>query len=75
MEDDAASLEAPEVYDAASPADPVSWVGWFGTETWAQRFGSTALPTEAGTGHSGYFARDRPTLGAMGEVVVGRRAG
>ncbi|SOC47478.1 Alpha/beta hydrolase [Blastococcus aggregatus] len=75
MEDDAAALEAPEVYDAASPADPISWSGWFGTETWAERFGSTGLPVDAGTGHSGYFDRDRPTLGAMGEVVVGRRPG
>jgi hypothetical protein len=75
MEDDAASLEAPEVYDAASPADPISWSGWFGTETWAERFGSTGLPTDAGTGHSGYFDRDRPTLAAMGEVVAGRRTG
>ncbi|SDF61322.1 Alpha/beta hydrolase [Blastococcus aurantiacus] len=75
MEDDAAALEAPEVYDAASAADPISWSGWFGTETWAGRFGSTGLPTDPGTGHSGYFDRDRPTLAAMGEVVVGRRAG
>ena len=75
MEDDAASLEAPEVYDAASAADPISWSGWFGTETWAERFGSTGLPTDAGTGHSGYFDRDRPTLAAMGEVVAGRRTG
>lgn len=75
MEDDAAGLEAPEVYDAASAADPISWSGWFGTETWAERFGSTGLPTDAGTGHSGYFDRDRPTLAAMGEVVAGRRTG
>ncbi len=73
MEDDAASLEVPEVYDAASPADPISWSGWFGTETWASRFGSTGLPVEPGTGHSDYFDRDRPTLDAMGEVVAGRR--
>lgn len=75
MEDDAASLEAPEVYDAASAADPISWSGWFGTETWAERFGSTGLPADAGTGHSDYFDRDRPTLAAMGEVVAGRRTG
>ncbi|RBY77864.1 hypothetical protein DQ239_09020 [Blastococcus sp. TF02-09] len=75
MEDDAAELEAPEVYDAASPADPISWTGWFGTDTWAERFGSTGLPIEAGTGHSDYFDRDRPTLAAMGEVVAGRRTG
>ena len=73
MEDDAASLEAPEVYDAASAADPVSWVGWFGAETWSPAFGSTALPADAGTWHSEYFDRDRPTLAAMGEVLVGER--
>lgn len=72
MEDDAAALEAPEVYDAAAPADPISWAGWFGTETWAARFGSTGLPADAGTGHSGYFDPDRPTLAAMGEVVAAR---
>jgi len=75
MEGDAAGLEAPEVYDAASVADPVSWVGWFGAETWSTAFGSTALPADAGTGHSEYFDRDRPTLAAMGEVVVERRPG
>lgn len=73
MEDDAASMEVPEVYDAASPADPISWVGWFGTETWSRSYGSTGLPADAGTGHSSWFDRDRPTLGAMGEVVAGRR--
>ena len=75
MEDDAAHLEAPEVYDAAAAADPISWSGWFGTGTWAERFGSTGLPADAATGHSDYFDRDRPTLTAMGEVVVGRRTG
>jgi hypothetical protein len=74
MEGDASDLEVPEVFDAASAADPVSWVGWFGTGTWSPAFGATGLPVEAGTGHSDYFDRTRPTLGAMGEVVVGRRA-
>jgi hypothetical protein len=73
MEEDVADLEAPEVYDAASPADPVSWVGWFGTPTWWEGYGSTGLPAEASTGHSDYFDHDRPTLAAMGEVVAGRR--
>ncbi len=75
MEDDAAGLEAPEVFDAAAPADPVSWAGWFGTETWAGRFGSTGLPADAGTGHSDYFDPGRSTLAAMGEVVAGQRPG
>ena len=26
-------LEAPEVYDAATPGDPVAWLGWFGGRT------------------------------------------
>ncbi|MGY1751976.1 alpha/beta hydrolase [Blastococcus sp. SYSU D01042] len=75
MEGDADALEAAEVHDAAAPADPVSWAGWFGTETWADRFGSAGLPVDPGTGHSGYFDPHRPTLGAMGEVVAGRRPG
>ncbi|MBN1091407.1 hypothetical protein JKP75_01660 [Blastococcus sp. TML/M2B] len=75
MEETAADLEAAEVFDAASPADPVSWVGWFGTETWSRAFGSTGLPADAGTGHSGWFDPDRPTLAAVGEVVVGTRPG
>ncbi len=75
MQDDAASLEVPEVYDGASPADPISWAGWFGSDTWSSSYGSTGLPADAGTGHSSWFDPDRPTLPAMGEVVAGRRDG
>ncbi|SNR39151.1 alpha/beta hydrolase [Blastococcus mobilis] len=75
MEDDAASLEAPAVFDAATPADPISWAGWFGDgHTWEEGYGSTALPTEASMGHSHYLDPARPTLAAIGEVVAGRRA-
>jgi hypothetical protein len=74
MEDDAASLEVPEVFDAATPADLISWATPFGDQkTWADTYGSTGLPTDAGQSHSEYFDRDRPTLAAMGEVVAGTR--
>jgi hypothetical protein len=70
---DAEGLEAPEVYDAASAADPVSWCGWFGAQPWAPPYGATDLPVAPRTGHSHYFDVDRPTLRAMGEVIAGRR--
>jgi hypothetical protein len=72
MEDDAASLEAAEVYDAASAADPVSWLGWFGSHTWARGYGSDGLPVRPGTGHTDYYDANGPTLAAVGEVVAGR---
>ncbi len=74
MEDDAASLEVPEVYDAAAPDDPVAATGWFGDPTGSASYGSTGLPVEADTGHSGYYDDDRPTLAALGEVVAGVRS-
>jgi hypothetical protein len=74
MEDDAASLEAPAVFDAAAPVDPITWANWFGSRhTWEGGYGSTGLPTELTTGHSQYLDPDRPTLSAMGEVVAGTR--
>jgi hypothetical protein len=74
MEDDAASLDAPAVFDAATPADPISWAGWFGDRhTWENGYGSTGLPTEAAMGHSDYFDPGHPTLAAIGEVVAGAR--
>ena len=74
MEDDAASLEVPEVFDAAAPADPISWATWFGErKTWEDAYGSTGLPADWFEGHSEYFDRDHPTLVAMGEVVAGTR--
>ena len=74
MEDDAASLEVPEVFDAAAPADPISWATWFGErKTWEDAYGSTGLPADWFEGHAEYFDRDHPTLVAMGEVVAGTR--
>jgi len=74
MEDDAASLEVPEVFDAAAPADPITWATWFGErKTWEDAYGSTGLPADPFEGHSEYFDRDHPTLVAMGEVVAGTR--
>jgi hypothetical protein len=66
----AGSLEAPEVYDAASVADPISWSGWFGPSPWTPVFGAEELPVAPGTGHSGYLDPG-PTLTAVGEVVAG----
>ena len=67
----AAELEAPEIYDAFSPLDPVSWVHWFGPDPWAPEFGATELPTDPGTLHSEYYDADRPTLDAIAGVVAG----
>jgi hypothetical protein len=75
MQGDAHDLEAPEVYAAGSPADLVSYLGWFGDPPTSARFGATELPAEATTGHSEWFDVDRPTLAAMGEVVAGRPVG
>jgi hypothetical protein len=65
--------EVPEVYDAAAPLDPVSWVGWFGVDTWDDRYPAVELPADWNTLHADYFDRGRPTLPAMGEVVAGTR--
>jgi hypothetical protein len=67
----AAGLEVPEVFDAAAPGDPISWVGWFGMSTYASPFGSSALPGEWWMGHSDYY--NHPTVAAIGEVVAGVR--
>jgi hypothetical protein len=64
-------LEVPEVHDAASIADPVSWSAWFGVSTWARRYGAAELPVGPGTGHSDYFDHGGPTLPALGAVVTG----
>ncbi|PRY43175.1 alpha/beta hydrolase family protein [Geodermatophilus tzadiensis] len=70
---DVSGLEVPEVYDASSPFDPVSYLGWFGYSTWEESFGSTALPTDWHTLHGEYYSPHHPTLAAMGEVVRGAR--
>lgn len=67
----AADLEGDEVHGAWSPADPVSWSGWFGRGPASPGFGDTRLPTEATQGHTQYYDQDRPTLAAIGEVVAG----
>lgn len=74
MEDDAEALEAAEVYDAGSVADPISWSGWFGLPPGSPLYGSSGLPAAAWTGHSHYYDPGGPTLGAIGEVVAGVRA-
>ena len=68
----AAALEAPEVYDAFSPLDPISWVHWFGPDPWAAPFGATELPADPDTLHSQYYDPGRPTLDAIAQVVAGR---
>lgn len=70
--DGAGSLEAAEVYDAASRFDPIAWAGWFGPPTWSPAFDSVHLPVQAGTGHSGYYD-EGPTVAALGQVVAGGR--
>jgi hypothetical protein len=72
---EAAHLEAGEVYGAWSPADPVSWVQWFGDNPSDPSFGDVPLPTELTEGHTDYFDSDRPTLDAIGRVVAGARDG
>jgi hypothetical protein len=72
MEPGASSLEAPEVYDAASPADPISWVSWFGPSPWMPFYAAQELPVAPGTGHSEYLDPG-PTLTAVGGVIAGTR--
>jgi hypothetical protein len=71
MEDDAGSLETPEVYAAAAPDDLVGRLGWFGSRTTRPPYGATELPVEDGMGHSAYYDPARPSLSALGEVVAG----
>lgn len=73
MEDYADSLEAPEVFDAASPNDPVTWFPWDGDRWTGGSYGSTGLPVTPDMGHSDYLEPEFPTLAAVGEVVAGVR--
>jgi hypothetical protein len=73
MEDYANSLEAPEVFDAASPGDPVTWLPWDGDRWTGGSYGATGLPVTPDMGHSDYLEPQFPTLAAVGEVVAGVR--
>jgi hypothetical protein len=73
MEDYAASLEAPAVFVAASPDDPVTWFPWDGDRRTGGSYGATGLPLAPGMGHSDYLEPEFPTLAAVGEVVAGTR--
>jgi hypothetical protein len=73
MEGYAWSLEAPAVFDAASPSDPVTWFPWDGDRWTGGTYGATGLPLAPGMGHSDYLEPEFPTLAAVGEVVVGVR--
>ena len=75
MEDYATSLEAPAVFDAASPSDPVTWFP-LGRRP-VDRGHATAPPhlpalTRA-WGTPTTSSRQFPTLAAVGEVVAGTR--
>jgi hypothetical protein len=70
---EAAELEAGEVYGAWSPADPVSWLQWFGDTPADPSFGDLPLPVELTEWHTEYYDADRPTLAAIGQVVAGVR--
>jgi hypothetical protein len=73
MEDDAASLEAPEVFHASGSNDLIAWSGWFGAPPSWPDYGSTELPVAPSMGHSDYYDPGLPTLTAMGEVIGGLR--
>lgn len=72
---EAAELEAPEVYGAWTPADPISSSDYYGGSPFDAGFGDTRLPTDPGQGHTEYLDPDHPTLQAVAEVLVGRREG
>src|SRR3712207_6927342 len=55
------SLEAAEVYGAHSPADPVSWLDWFGDTPSESGFGDVALPTDLTEGHTDYYRSEEHT--------------
>jgi hypothetical protein len=73
MEEDARSLEVPEVYDATAGDDWIAALHWFGRSPGEDGYGSTGLPTDPDMGHSDYYSPEFPTLAAIGEVVAGVR--
>src|SRR5206468_9697669 len=62
--DGARGLEAPEVYDAWSPSDPISYLGWFGQGPQAEGYGATELPVDPGPGHPRHHEPGGTTLPA-----------
>jgi hypothetical protein len=74
MDGPASDLEVDEVFESSSPSDLITHaLGVHGGRTDDWDFGATSLPTEWTTGHTQYLDADRPTIGAVGEVVVGAR--
>ncbi len=74
MDNDAADLEVAEVYEASSPADPITWWDAHGEyPTWDDDFGAIELPTGPVMMHWEYYSQHFPTLAAVGEVVAGVR--
>ncbi|MGY1739264.1 MULTISPECIES: alpha/beta hydrolase [unclassified Blastococcus] len=80
MEGDAGDLEVGDVYQATGGDDPIRFVPLmpdlpghpvFADAVWDEDYGATALPVEEDMSHSDYYDPDRPTLVAMGEVLVG----
>ncbi|MGY1632593.1 alpha/beta hydrolase [Geodermatophilus sp. SYSU D01186] len=71
MDNDAEGLEVDEVYEASSPADPITWRDWHGShQTWRDAFGAVELPTGPVMMHTEYYSEHFPTLAAIGEVVA-----
>ncbi|MGY1705862.1 alpha/beta hydrolase [Geodermatophilus sp. SYSU D00697] len=74
MDNDAEGLEVAEVYEASSPADPITWSDWHGEyPTWDDSFGAVELPTGAFMYHWEYYDDFFPTAAAIGEIVAGTR--
>jgi hypothetical protein len=74
MDGDARSLEVAEVYEASSPADPITWWDAHGEyATWDDDFGAVELPTGPVMMHGEYYDEWFPTRAAIGEVVAGVR--
>ena len=74
MDNDAEGLEVAEVYEASSPADPITWWDAHGEyPTWDDDFGAVELPTGPVMMHWEYYSEHFPTLAAVGEVVAGVR--
>jgi hypothetical protein len=72
MENDAEGLEVAEVYEASSPADPITWWDHHGEyTTWRDGFGAVELPTGPVMMHGEYYDEFFPTRAAIGEVVAG----